>query len=627
MKTCFFAILFATPWLASAVEGVLPPGLKVETGSLNSVEITRNGKRLAVNRSLTSGPDLLLLTDARRDVVENARASAPVEVIASIRSKASLEEADAFWNAWRKDRFDYYGQQVTRWPVANFPATRYADPLTPEGREFLWEGLKILAIATPGYTRDGTAYFMDLDGVKVAFVGDLVLAGGKVRDLYSFQDEIREAKVGAYHGYLGRLGLWLESLEKVAAQSPDLIVSSRGAVSFVPGKDLASAAKDAREIYGNYLSTSALHWYFGEDRMKVCGDRILGPDHGVKGMPFAEHIDLPPWCRHLGTTKLLVSDSGKGFVLDVGGKTSLESLRQIRKDQLIQGIDGFFATHVHNDHTAAVAEASVEFGAPVYAVEEVADVLEHPGNWFLPGVSPNATGPVNRVADGEVMQWEEFTFTYRFYPGQMYNHGALLVEKPGHDPVLFVGDSFSPSGIDDYCLMNRNLMREDTGYARCFRILDELPPNSWLVNQHIPHLFRFSKEEKQFLRGQYKKRAGMISRWVTPDDLNYGLDEQWASFYPYAQNAIRGESVETEVRVWNHSTVERTFTVQLQAPIAGTIPAKSVTIPARERASISFTIPLPSDVANLFVVTADIRREDGREEKGFCETLIEIPGE
>ena len=70
-----------------------------------------------------------------------------------------------------------------------------------------------------------------------------------------------------------------------------------------------------------------------------------------------------------------------------------------------------------------------------------------------------------RVKDGEIWQWKRIqTSQGTSIQEQMYNHGGLLVETDGHEPVFFIGDSFSPSGIDDYCLMNQNLMREDSGY-------------------------------------------------------------------------------------------------------------------------------------------------------------------
>ena len=149
--------------------------------------------------------------------------------------------------------------------------------------------------------------------------------------------------------------------------------------------DLAAAVKRVKAIYKNYLSTNALHWYFGKERLELCGKHVLGPGAQIELMPFSEHIALPPWCRHMGTTKLLVSSDGHGFALDVGGEQQLQMLRKALADGLIRKIEGIWVTHLHNDHTARVPAAAREFGCPVYAVAEVADGLKQPGAWFLPG--------------------------------------------------------------------------------------------------------------------------------------------------------------------------------------------------------------------------------------------------
>ncbi|MEM9017387.1 MAG: MBL fold metallo-hydrolase, partial [Verrucomicrobiota bacterium] len=278
----------------------------------------------------------------------------------------------------------------------------------------------------------------------------------------------------------------------------------------------------------------------------------------------------------------------------------------------------------HNDHTAAIAEAARHFDCGVYAIEEVAEVIENPGDWFLPGVSGNAVDSIRRVGDREVMQWEEFQFTFYFFPGQMYNHGAMLVEKPGHAPVFFIGDSFSPSGIDDYCMMNRNLMREDTGYELCFEIISGLPEATWLVNQHIPHLFRFSEEERNFLLSRYRERADLIRDFVTWDDINFAIDEQWAAFHPYGQTASPGQTVKAEVRIWNHSRKAQEYKVKLQHREIETGESKIVAIDARENAVLSFQFELPQSDHQQYVITASIQRGDGRVEDAFCETLIRV---
>ena len=210
----------------------------------------------------------------------------------------------------------------------------------------------------------------------------------------------------------------------------------------------------------------------------------------------------------------------------------------------------------------------------------------------------------------------------------MYNHGALLVEKQDHDPVFFIGDSFSPSGIDDYCLMNRNLMRDDTGYALCFRKVEALPENSWLVNQHIPHLFRFNEKELGFLKSQYTKRKRMIADFVEWDDPNYAIDEQWAWFYPYGQEAAVGQKVKTALRIWNHSTQEREYKVTLKGDVLTEPLVKSVKLAGRETGEVEFRFPLlhaPTEAGKVSVLTADVEFDGGKIKLPYwSETLIKV---
>jgi glyoxylase-like metal-dependent hydrolase (beta-lactamase superfamily II) len=381
-----------------------------------------------------------------------------------------------------------------------------------------------------------------------------------------------------------------------------------------------------RAIYKNYLSTNALHWYFQEERMRICGERVLGAGAAIELMPFSEHVELPAWCRHMGTTKLLVSKDGHGFALDVGGRQPFDMLRQALADGLIKKIEGIWVTHVHNDHTQEVPAAAREFGCPVYAVAEVADPLENPGAWFLPGLIPEPVDEVIVKKDGEKWTWREFTLTGHFFPGQMYNHGALLVERADHKPVFFIGDTFSPSGIDDYCMMNRNLMREDTGYLRCLRTVRELPVGSWLVNQHIPHLFRFTGTELDFLEDRYRKRAAMIAELVPWDDPNYALDEQWAWFHPYGSTAKAGQRLELELRLWNHSQRERTFEVLMgSAPDLEVVGALAkATIPPCESRAVKVPLRVRDGaLPGVRVITAGLRSE-GIAVDHWIEALVKV---
>ncbi len=603
----------------------LPEGVTLLRGPLNSVVIEKDGMRTAVYGAASAGVDMVLMTHMRRDATEFARKAAgdKGEVVAPKAVEAFLADPSVHWDAWWVDRFDYYQQQVTRLPIAALPvfqAVVEGDSVTGPG------GLEFQILETPGHTREGLTYLCDLGGKKIAFSGDLILAGGRVPDLYSFQEAIPEAKIGGYHGYGGRLGQLIDSLEKLADAQPDIIIPLHGEPIFEPQKDIETLIDRVRKIYANYLSTNALNWYFKEERLTIAGRRVLGADAEVELMEYSEHVDLPDWCKHLGTTKLLLADDGSGFALDVGGKRAFEDLKQAIADGIMTKVEGIFVTHTHNDHTAAVADAAREFGCPVYAVAEVADVLENPGAWFLPGISPNAVDEVTVLADGEILEWKNFKLTAQFFPGQMWNHGALLAERKDHAPVLFMGDSFSPSGIDDYCLMNRNLMREDSGFFLCFKKVRELPKGSWMVNQHIPHLFRFTDERLDLLEKRYAERRDMIAELTPWDDTNFAIDERWASFYPYGQELSAGSTAQLELRLWNHSQRAREFRVAVNLPkgMSGEVVTKTVTVAAREQGSMVFKFEVADDMApGVKVITADLASDDF-DLKQWAEALVKV---
>ena len=65
------------------------------------------------------------------------------------------------------------------------------------------------------------------------------------------------------------------------------------------------------------------------------------------------------------------------------------------------------------------------------------------------------------------------------------HHNALLVERDGGWSAFFAGDSFTPSGIDDYCLQDRNFLHEGQGFFRCLDRLEILPAGCLILNQHF----------------------------------------------------------------------------------------------------------------------------------------------
>ncbi|MCK4814247.1 MBL fold metallo-hydrolase, partial [bacterium] len=55
------------------------------------------------------------------------------------------------------------------------------------GEEIEWKQYKLQVINTPGHTKGSVSFLVEVDGKKICFCGDLMVSGGRVRDLYSMQ--------------------------------------------------------------------------------------------------------------------------------------------------------------------------------------------------------------------------------------------------------------------------------------------------------------------------------------------------------------------------------------------------------------------------------------------------------
>ena len=595
-------------------------------GPVNGVILERAGRRLAVYGDPTgeqTGVDTVLLTHARRDVTWAAQrgADAGAKVVAPAKEEGLLARPTEFWDAWRQQRFHDYAQQSSKWPAHAFPVSRTVQG----GDSFEWEGLRFHVLDTPGYTRGSVSYWVELEGQKVAFTGDLIRDDGRLQDLFSLQDAIPGARVGGYHGWAGRLGAWVESLNALAAAKPDLLVPARGPVIRDPAAAMARALGRVRAVYANYLSIDALRWYFKDEHILAKARRVLGPDARVDWMPMAETRPLPDWIRAISNSRLLLAKSGAGLLIDCGGKGIVEELRKLHAAGSLQSVEQAFITHYHDDHTDALPLLVEAFGTQIHACGSLIDVLERPGDYRLPCLTRNPIRVTAPHADRDTWRWEEFRLTIFDFPGQTLHHNGLLVEREGSDAFFFAGDSFTPSGVDDYCLQNRNWLGEGRGYLRCLEVVEMLPAGCWLINQHVDPAFRFVPDQIQRMRRTLQERRVLLADLVPFDDPNFGLDEGWAVLHPYAVERPAGQAVRFELRLTNHSPQPRTYRTQVQAPAGWTVAVGDATrIGARTDGVIPITVSVPAGTEpGLRVITADVAWEGG-ELRAWVEGLVEV---
>ena len=624
-RRSLLTILTAALLGCSAADSPLPPGAELIEGAVNGLRLERDGASIAIYGDPRENPppvSAVLFTHHRRDVVWAGRslARAGAEVIAPAAERKLFEETAAFWAEYSTARFHDYGQQSSKVLTEPLPVDRAVS----EGKLTLPGGLEVDVVDTPGYTRGAVSYVFTLGGKKIAATGDLIHGDGQIHDLFSLQDATPAANVRGYHGYAARASDVIASLRKISALRPDLIVPARGPVIQNPEEAIGKAIARLQALFREYYKTDALRWYWGDDNLRLRAKRVLS-DASIEWMPMANELrEIPPrWLHKLGTSRLVVSDTGAAFLIDCGSDQIMEQLREMRSRGVFSKIEGLFVTHYHDDHTDRVRAMAAECDCPVYAGPEVADILERPGAYRMPAMTDQPVEEVRTLAEGERLQWREYALTYTYFPGQAVYHGGLQLEREDGEKLFFVGDSFSPTGLDDYCLLNRHFLHGDLGHFLCLRKIRQADPSFWLVNQHIDPVFRYDAAQLDYMEQALEAKRAISAELLPWEDPNFGLDEQWMRLYPYGSEASAGETVTLYGVIFNHASAERELHVRLRAPEGWSVGEGSVKVPPRREGRVALEVRIPANARGLSVLTADVRWEGG-ELREWAEALVDV---
>ena len=521
----------------------------------------------------------------------------------------------------------YWGDDKNIWRVYRSfrpHSLMLAEPLRVDaawagGQELTFGPAKIRVVDTPGHTDGAVSYLVEVDGQHVVFCGDCIYDEGQVWDIYSLQKGFRRggAQVGGYHGFMGDRWRLAESLQRIKELGPQRLVPSHGNVMAAAGKAIDQLIGRLETCYENYVAISALRHYF---------PKLFSDYEGRPGqMPIRPGIEPPGCLRHFGTTWLLVSRSGAAFVMDVGSAHLVDQIQGMLSRGEIKSVEGLWVTHYHFDHTDGIPRFQQEFDCPCITDRRLADVLTRPRAWRLPCLAPEPVRVHRPMEDGQRWPWQEFQMTSYFFPGQTLYHAALLVERDDLR-MLFVGDSHTMSGIDDYCAYNRNFLGPGVGFQYCIALIEKLKPTH-IFNCHVKDAFTFTADEIRFMRHNLDRRERLFGELVPWEHANYGLDASWVRCDPYTQPARRGGQVEWGVVVTNHSSEAREARCRAVLPRSlggGTTAWAGGRVPAKEEKSLGLVLSLPASApAGRHVIAVDVEFGPWHLPQ-FAEALIEV---
>ncbi|MDA1190503.1 MAG: MBL fold metallo-hydrolase, partial [Candidatus Poribacteria bacterium] len=393
------------------------------------------------------------------------------------------------------------------------------------------------------------------------------------------------------------------------------LVPSHGEVMADPIVAIDAVLERVERCYDTYVGISALRHYF-PDMFREFEGR---PNH----MPFTEKLDVPDFLYHWGTTWAIRAENGELFVMDCGAPRVIEEIDKRVESGEISGVTEFWITHYHDDHVDQVPALQQKFDCVTRADRVVADVVSNPLAYRFPCISEAVCRIDHITDDGDSWGWNEFTMTAFHFPGQTFYHGGLLVEGRGVR-LFFSGDSFTPSGIDDYCAANRNLLGIDFGYERCLDVLDETQPTH-IFNCHVDCAFRFSEDEMRQMRRNLHHRETAFGELFAWDHPNYGMDPHWVRAHPYEQSAVAGATITLAVELTNHSDEARVAVVKPMPPNGwGDAPPQTAVIPPKRVGKVVFRIAIPpNETPRRLVIPFDLVY-DRRPLPAFREAVVVV---
>jgi glyoxylase-like metal-dependent hydrolase (beta-lactamase superfamily II) len=524
---------------------VLRPGREAVLVDFGSGAVLDRLDELGVDRVTD-----VLVTHHHRDQVQGlARAAEagariwvpPVEqdLIARMNEHWSSRQVDNDYDL-RQDRFSLLEEVPIAGTVAEYRTRRYG-------------GVDVYTLPTPGHTIGSVTYLLEVDGRRLAFVGDLLYGHGKVWSLAATQ--------WTYGGVEGEAAT-VVSCGILGDREPDVLLPSHGE----PIDDPAGAIALTRARLQELLDARREAPWDLEAWQRRPWD------------PVTPHFLRNRTC--LAHSYALLSESGAALFIDFGydmhtgtpavseraaRRPLLASLDALRSGYGVDRIEVALPTHYHDDHVAGLNLLRDVEGTEVWASENVAPIIENPRRYDLPCLWFDPI-PVDRALPlGEPFTWHEYELTVHPLPGHTLYAVAVAVEVDGKR-VVAVGDQQAVEGertILNYYYRNRFRIDDYVASAELYRSLrpDIIVSGHWfprdVTNEYLDGLLADGK------------RLAELHRELLPlDDVDFGAEGFGARIEPYRSTVQAGEELTLDVTVRNPFGRDDVATVRLATPDA-----------------------------------------------------------
>jgi len=457
------------------------------------------------------------------------------------------------------DAYTVHGASYVRPPIEPVRLDRTFKDLDV----FAWRGRELRCLDTKGNSPGGMSYLLKLDGRWIAFSGDVMLDGAKMHTWFDTEWDYGFAK-GLYE--------LISSVSLLQSYEPACLLPSHGGIVDRATAQLQEYQDKLRTLAKLYVRGYEINT-FGAAEQDTVSKPTLIPDlwQVTKHLYKFKKKDFWP---NFG---ILIADSGRALVFDCGliGRDLLARSLAAMQGQLgLKTIDAVLITHMHGDHFLDVPYLRDKWGTKVWTLQEVAKVCEHPERYDYAAMIPAYQAgfdalPIDRTfARGEQFEWEGYTFTVDWMPGQT-EFGCCIHGRIDGRHVAFTGDNLfgnpsDPQQNGHEAVVARNSAIFEEGYLYGAEYLRKVQPDlivaghSWVMDHPQPMIERFAAWAHE-IRDAYRSLSA-------EDDYRYMFDPYWVRAEPYRLSVKAGQTADVTLHVRNFLSRPQRHRIEVQVP-------------------------------------------------------------
>jgi glyoxylase-like metal-dependent hydrolase (beta-lactamase superfamily II) len=349
---------------------------------------------------------------------------------------------------------------------------------------------------------------------------------------------------------------------------------------------------------------------------------------------ISPHIFKLKGAEYFPNFSLILSDNGHALMVDCGliDTTFLaRSLESMKKLYRLKQIDALIVTHVHGDHFLQAPFIKEKWGTPVWALENMVPVMEHPD---LSALVPAYHAGFDSIhvdkafKSGETFSWEGYNFTIDWMPGQteyaLCMHGIIDNRKVAFTGDNIFGDPANPMQSGHEALVARNSAILEDGYIYAAEYLAMLNPDI-LIGGHSYVMDKPEAMISRYRQWAYEMRKAFqgISNEA---DYRYWFDPYWVHAEPYRSDIKQGGNAEFNLVVRNFSENTGKYRIEMHTPsgIVADPAFFEVEIDGNSRNSFPVRITASADAAEGISIVAFDVTLDGKRYGEWFDTCIEV---